>query len=170
MKKILAILLIALSTGLQAQNPNYTRGREHSGTSNAYVIFDKESRPVKVYADAADAIHFCNNQPYSNQQINLYYFKAQDTTLWEPNSKMSQDNIWNPEPLKDGFLAVDTVYLVMQSNFKLADRAYTPGRLDACQKYAETHNAEIIKIPYFWRDESSFEEVYRIKEKRLKQR
>ncbi|MDR0364152.1 MAG: hypothetical protein LBH92_03940 [Bacteroidales bacterium] len=167
MKKLLFIFLLAFSAGLQAQNPNYTSGTAHRGTSNAYVIFDKAGTPVKIYADAMDAIHFCSNQPYSNQQINLYYFKIQDTALWEPNSKMSQDNVWNPEPLTDKFLAVDTVYLVMQKNFNLADRAYTFTRLEEFTKYVENHNPEYLKIPYYYRDKRSFDEVYRIKKQRL---
>ena len=170
MKKTLyfIITVLLLQTAVNAQK----HGDEYTGTLPIYLVFSTTTgKPIKAYQEPIDYIHFIGvNKPYREQDINLHYMRIKDTTQWEPNSKMLQDNAYNPEALSDKFLSIDTIYVVMQQHFNLADRAYTFSRLEDCIKYADKFKLEYIKIPYYYRDKRSYDEVYRIKKKRLESR
>jgi hypothetical protein len=136
-------------------------------TSPVYVIYNSDGDPVKVYQKAEDYIHFINkNKQYSEQDARLYY--QEDTTTWQPTSAMLADELQNPDPLTDKFLAKKTIYLVMQSNFYLVDRAYL--NLDDGQKYIDNFKLKYIEVPYYYRNKQSYDELYRIKKNRLNKR
>jgi len=136
-----------------------------SQTKPVYVVSDRQHKPVKVYEASEDCIRFCNNKPYSNQQVNLYY--RYDSTAWHPSNAIVVDDRQNPQPLNDAFLAKKTVYMVMQKNFDyLVDRVYFD--LTEATKYASNWQEKVIELTYFYRDKKSYDEVYRIKRQRLK--
>jgi hypothetical protein len=142
--------------------------KEIIGSSNAWVIYDKDQKPVKVYANVGDCMQFINNKPFSNQQVNLIYCYIADTARWEPSMREVQEDYIHPEMLSDKFLAQKTVYVVMQSHFKLALKIYDNKAY--CQKYIDGRGdgvPTVLEVPYFYRDKRSYDEIWRIREKRL---
>lgn len=161
MRTILILLFSLLSFVLRAQEP-YILNRD------VHVIF-KNSDAVKAYEKVEDCIRFQSRTKETgirNQRIRLYY--REDSTAYMPSSAMLVDELRDPEPLDEKHLAVDTIYIVMQTHHPLADRAYE--HLEDGQAYIDRFKSEVVKIPYFYRDENSYKEVYRIKAERLKKR
>ncbi len=156
MKKLILFLAITLSISAQAL------------TKQASVVFDAKGKPVKVYANVEDCIDFCStHQQYNNQQVNLYY--TPDSTAYEPSATMLQDELYNPTPLTDKYLAQKKVYVVLQSNFTfLADRVYM--NLAEGKSYIDNFKLTVVELPYYYRNKASYDEIYRQKRAKLKKR
>lgn len=151
---------------------------EINATSPAWVIFDRDSNPVKIYAMVEDCINFCSTENdrkpipgrvmpmYSNQEINLYYCRVD--TGWQPTSRDVQEDYNHPQGLSDKFLAKKTVYLVMQSHFKLGLKIYD--NKEECQKYVDSRGdgiPTVLEVPYYYRVKKSYDELWRIRAKQL---
>jgi hypothetical protein len=141
----------------------------HKGTKGIAIIFS-DKKPLKAYADVTDCSHFMRKnmaKSYFYQDVNLHYGYTIDSTTWKPNNKMIQDDIYNPEPIDDKFLAKDSICVIMQENFNLADRAYTLSRREDCNEYADNFKLKYYKVLYLYRDKKSYDKIYEIKKKRL---
>lgn len=176
MRTTLTSLFILLSLSVWSQkSPG-----EINATSPAWVIFDRESTPIKIYAMVEDCIDFCsteNNRKstsgritplYSNQQINLYYCRVD--TGWQPTMRDVQEDYNHPQGLTDKFLTKKTAFLVMQSHFMLGLRIYTDST--ECYKFAGNFKRDdgkpsILKVPYLYRVKKSYDEIWRIRAKHL---
>jgi len=157
MKRLFTLLLIAAFAA--------SAWCQSMQTKPVWVVFDKQHKPVKVYAASEDCIRFCSRTGYSNQQVNLYFHA--DSSEWHPSNAIALDDRQNPQSLNDASLSKKSVQVVMQKNFDtMADRAY----LDATEaaKYAQNWKEKQIELPYLYRNKKSYDEVYRIKRNRLK--
>lgn len=144
------LLFINLSFVLSAQNVN----------KSVYVVFNKQSQPVKVYDKVEDVIRFTDNAPYSHQDVHLQFDKEKDAKYWQlENTQTQVKDLTDPVPLTDAQLAVDSVYIVMQSSLQLADKVFTKGSKIDCDEYAENFRAKVIKVPFLYRDEKSVKAV-----------
>lgn len=160
--RLMQIFLFSLLTLTVCAQKPYILNRD------IHVIF-RNSDAVKAYEKVEDCIRFQSRTKETgirNQRIRLYY--REDSTAYMPNSAMLVDELRNPEPLDEKHLAVDTLYIIMQADLALADRAYE--HLADGQAYIDGFKPKVVKIPYFYRDENSYKEVYRIKKERLKKR
>ena len=166
MKKTIFILLIAAcSLQLTAQKTDTI-----VGTHPVWIVYDMKDKPLKVYQMVEDCNGYCfanDKSGRKNQQINLYYGYRADSAVWKPNRAAIQEDFLRPESLADKWLAVDTVYVVMQEHFPIADRAYNRFRYADAYKYADNFDLKIIKLPYYYRTERSYEQIMTIKKKRL---
>jgi len=135
------------------------------GTSNIWVVFDKERNPVKAYSAVEDCIKFITNKPYSNQQVYLHYKYRSDSIVYTPGQIEILEDLNHPELLTDEFLAKKTIYVVMQNHFQLASAAYHD--LNDCIDYADKFGLKYVAIPYFYRTKKSYDEIHRIRKKRL---
>lgn len=154
MKRLFILLLIAAfaATALCQTKP-------------VWVVFDKQHKPVKVYAAVEDCMHFCSRTGYSNQQVNLYF--QVDSSEWHPSNTVALDDLQHPQPLNDASLAKKSAYVIMQKNFDtMVDRVYLNATEAA--KYAQNWKEKQIELPYLYRDKKSYDEVYRIKRQHLK--
>lgn len=156
MKKLILFITITLSISAQAL------------TKQTSVVFDASGKPVKVYSNVEDCINFCaKNQQYSNQQVNIYY--TPDSTSYEPSAAVLQEEITNPTPLQDKYLAQKKVYVVLQRNFaSLADRVYM--NITEGKSYIDNFKLTVVELPYFYRDKNSYDNLYKQKRAKLKKR
>lgn len=146
MKTILTILTVLTTLTLSAQ----------PGNKSVYVVFNKQSQPVKVYDKVEDVIRFTDNQPYSYQDVRLQFDTEKDAKYWQLETTQTQVmDLIDPVPLTDAQLATDSVFIVMQSSLPLAEKVFTRGRKADCDAYAENFGAKVIKVPFYYRDEKS---------------
>ena len=146
MKTILTILTVLIALSLPAQNAN----------KSVYVVSNKQSQIIKVYDKVEDVIRFADNAPYSYQDVRLQFDKEKDAKYWQLESTQTQvKDLADPVPLTDAQLAVDSVYVVMQSSLPLADKIFTNGRKTDCDEYADNFRAKVIKVPFLYRDGKS---------------
>ncbi len=137
-----------------------------TGSLPIWIVFSKQSeQPVKAYAAVEDCIHFINNTPYFDQQINLYYKHMSDSSRWSPNTYEILSDLNMPEPLTDKYLAKKTIYVAMQSNFNLAGKAFET--LEECKAYADNYKVKYIEIPLFYRNRMSYDTINQIRKRRL---
>lgn len=176
MKTLFLSLLIAVTVSLQAQDQKVPIVR--TGTSPAFVIFDRAGKLIKVYGAVEDCIEFCstenNRKPipgrvmpyYSNQEVNLHYQYVD--TIWHPTNRDIMEDYNRPEFLKDKFLDQKTVFVVMQSSFNLVLKIYDTK--ERCQAYIDSRGdgiPRVIEATYYYRTKKSYDEMWRIREKRL---
>lgn len=166
MKKILlSTILILCIFNVNAQKTDTIKA-----TSHAWIVYDMKGKPLKVYQTSEDCTGYCfdhEKEGRKNQQINLFYGYKSDSVMWKPNRAAIQEDYLHPESLNDKYLSVDTIYIVMQEHFPIADRAYEKIRLADCYKYATNHELRVIKLPYLYRTKRSYEQIMAIKKKRL---
>ena len=149
-------------------------------TRPAYIVFHHNRGPVKIYAATEDCILFCGTanrresdagRPgiYSDQQVNIYYQTPEDG--WQPGQRDILEDYNRPQGLPDKFLEQKTVYIVMQEHFELGLRIYADSA--ACYSFAAScarsnWQPVIRKLPYFYRSKKSYDEIWRIRESRLR--
>jgi len=138
-------------------------------TKPVWIVFDKSKHPLKVYQEPIDCFAWMNNHnECSYQSVNLYYRESNDTTIWHPSNLMITDCTYHPIALSDKFLTRDTVYVIMQNSKEtahIADRVYQ--YTEDGQNYIDNFKLKFIKVPYLLRDKKSYDEIYRIKRKKL---
>ncbi len=157
MKTILTAIAIFIALSLSAQ----------SGSKSVYVVFNKQSQPIKVYDKPEDVIRFTDNAPYSYQDVRLQFDKEKDAKYWHLETTASQvKDLADPVPLTDAQLATDSVFIVMQSTLPLADKVFTNGRKTDCDEYADNFRAKVVKVPFYYRDEKSAEAIERDRARR----
>jgi len=149
-----------------------------TGTSPAWLIFDRERNLVKIYGAVEDCISFCSTEndrkpiagrvmpSYSDQQVNLHYQRSD--TAWQPTMRDVMEDYNHPQGLSDKFLAKKTVYVVMQNHFKLALMIYE--NQDDCREYVDSRGdgkPTVLEVSYFYRVQKSYDEIWRIRKKQL---
>ena len=127
-----------------------------SGGKSVYVIFNKQSQPVKVYDKSGDVIRFLDNKPFTYQDVRLQFDKEKDAKYWQFETTQTQvKDLADPVPLTDTHLAIDSVYIVMQPSLLLVDKVFTKSRKIDCDEYAKNFLPKVIKVPFYYRDEKS---------------
>ena len=138
-------------------------------TKPVWIVFDKIHQPLKVYQEPIDCFKWMDaHNECSYQSVNLYYRENNDTTTWHPSNLMITDCTYHPVSLSDKFLSRDTVYVIMQNRPEtahIANRVYQ--YTEDGQRYVDNFKLKFIKVPYLWRDKKSYDEIYRIKRKKL---
>lgn len=148
--KLLALIAIFAHLSTSAQN----------ASKSVYVVFNKQSQPIKVYDKVEDVIRFADNAPYSYQDVRLQFDKERDSQYWQLETTQTQVmDLSDPVPLKDIHLATDSVYIVMQASLPLADKVFTKGLKIDCDEYAENFRAKVVKVPFLYRDEKSVKAI-----------
>lgn len=146
MKTILTTIALIIALSLIRQG----------SSKSVYVVFNKQSQPVKVYDKVEDVIRFTDSAPYSYQDVRLQFDAEKDAKYWQLEATGSQiKDLADPVPLTDAQLATDSVFIVMQLSLPLADKVFTKGRKTDCEEYAENFRAKVIKAPFYYRDEKS---------------
>lgn len=171
------ILLTALLTACSLFSPHLTaqllpEGRPDTitGTSPVFIVYSKKDKPLKAYQMTEDCYEYCRanmETGVSNQQVNLHYGYPSDSIFWQPSKEAILEDYMHPVGLTDEYLEVDTVWVVMQEHFPIADRAYTRFRQKDCYEYANNNELQVIKLPYYKRCKRSYERIMDIKRRRL---
>ena len=173
------LVILSLSATLSPM-PHAPSPQPTLGTRPAYVVFDRNLGPVKIYAAVEDCISFCGNANrrataagrvglYSDQQVDIFYHMPEEG--WQPTQRDILEDYNHPQGLADKFLEQKTVYLVMQQHFNLGLRIYADSA--ACYRYAGSFKRDngqpaIRKVSYFYRVKKSYDEIWRIREKQLR--
>lgn len=155
MKK-LALLLILLPHFVLSQTT-----QRHS----VYAVYDGD-KLLKVYSSAEDCVRFVSRSKSTLNYKDTYVYFTPDSTQWYKPCNDTFDDVFQPEPLEDKYLAKDSIYVVKQKHFYFADRAYLS--LEECKIYADNWKETYVKVPYFYRDEDSCKLAVNRRNKRLK--
>lgn len=143
MKKTTFLLIVLIATfTLNAQ------------TKRVYVIFTREGKPERVYSNMDDYIPFISNKPFYANETKLH---GVDTLSFSPDLQTLKEDIYYPVQLAEKYLAKTTVYVTIQKYHDLASAVFID--LEVCKAYAENRKEKYFEVPYFYRNQASYNEV-----------
>lgn len=135
-----------------------------TGTSRCFVVFNQPTgKPVKVYQMVEDCINFVYNQPYYYQDKELYY--RLDTTRWQVPNAWAIEDLRQPTPLADKYLATKDVYVALDTAINVVIKVFDTE--EDGKVYVKKFPMPLITLPYYHRTAKSYEQIHLIQKKRL---